>query len=243
MRSEKEGATCAFAYSFLYNLMINTVVVRVTEAKNEFWIYIVMLVVFGLTPPLIVLSLTRLVRSKPATATHVAIPMLRHALLNSFVPKFWFMKPWQMCESVGFAVAVTMAPTESQKLLYGLGVSVVCTIPTLVAQQYDDNLEQNTDRIARVGTIITMTIGACTEQLPDGAAGATLVLVNLGVASWFAYAFGPKRLLDLVREQLAHEKATPHLITRDKEHIQDLTPDEAGDETGREEKEVEVIGA
>ena len=121
---------------------------------------LVMLVVFGLTPPLIVLSLTRLVRSKPATATHMAIPMLRHALLNSFVPKFWFMKPWQMCESVGFAVAVTVAPTEPQKLWFGLGVSAVCTIPTLVSQQYNDNLEQNTDRIARVGTIITMTIGA-----------------------------------------------------------------------------------
>ena len=69
------------------------------------------------------------------------------------------------------------------------------------------------------------------------------MLVNLGVAAWFAYAFGPKRLLNLVREQLAHEKATPHLMTRDKEHIQDLTSDEAGDETGREEKEGEVIGA
>ena len=95
----------------------------------------------------------------------MAIPMLRHALLNSFVPKFWFMMPWQMCESVGFAVAVTMAPTEAQKLWFGLGVLVVCTIPTLVSQQYNDNLEQNTDRIARVCTIINVTIGAITEQL------------------------------------------------------------------------------
>ena len=31
MRSEKEGATCVFLYSFLFNLMINTVVVRVTD--------------------------------------------------------------------------------------------------------------------------------------------------------------------------------------------------------------------
>ena len=149
---------CGFLYMILFNLVINSVVVRVTEAKNEFWVYIVMLVVFGLTPPLIVLSLTRLVRSKPATATHMAIPMLRHALLNSFDPKFWFMKPWQMCESVGFAVAVTAAPTEMQKLLFGLGVLVVCTIPTLVSQQYNERLEQNTDRIARVCGIITITL-------------------------------------------------------------------------------------
>ena len=57
-------------------------------------------------------------------------------------------------------------------------------------------------------------------------AGATLVVVNLGVAAWFAYAFGPKRLRTLARKRLAREKATQHLRTWDKAHIQDLTPDQ-----------------
>ena len=191
---------CIFLYMILFTVTINTVVVRAIEAKNDFPVYVVILVVFGLTPPIIIFSLSRLVRNKPANATHMAIPMLSYALLNSFSPKFWFWKPWQMCESVGFAVAVTAAPTEMQKLLFGLGVLVVCTIPTLVSQQYNERLEQNTDRIARVCTIITMTFGALKTQLPDDA-GATLVLVNLGLAAWFVYAFGPKRLHALALER------------------------------------------
>ena len=191
-------------YTVMYASSISSLLLRMRDAgSEEFYIYSLLLAGTAPLPPAAVAFIAFILRYRTDTrALHPMMSALSISFIKPFNPLFWYFKSWLLAESTVFSMTATLPKSENTKLLAGLAVSCLCLINAVRAQQYVENIEDRTDRVARVGSVVTLLVGWMKLHgvLSTTATDIILTTTSALVCVWFIFVLGPRRMLQLARE-------------------------------------------